>query len=391
MFSFDWFRSETRDRYGEMVRDSEAYRFAIKIVEKHIQKLQVPKPKPVHEVSEMLNRRLKIGRQRHTTDEDSTEATALHGQIQKLLEPIKPYIFGGTPMYKALNDALAVFVRPSYTKVLFILSDGEATDEDHYHVAERLRQSDVTVVTCFLTEEKIVNQRCLFDPTSTVFQDDGKRTLFEMSSVRKNSHTPVSYLIDAGWELPSSGESRLFIQANSLDVVDEFCRIVVSQLENKSDAVVHLLEKIPLATYINQSNEGFEPKEQVGGTCYANAIAAVFDLAMRRIEGREGGYPDFYDIRRSIISEYGKHGANTEEVLEKVCRRYRLHFQQVDETGARQALNKRRPVIATFWLYHEEWTRWKNFYKHTPKEVLKRTDIEGMLKEHHPTMIMILS
>ena len=180
---------------------------------------------------------------------------------------------------------------------------------------------------------------------------DGRLTLFEMSSTMRNIDPPVSYLVDAGWTLPASGESRLFVQANSLDVVDELCRTVISQLTNPCDALVDILEKVPLATYINQTNAEFEPKKQDGGTCYANAVAAVFHLAMHRIVGREGGYPpDFYEIRDRLVHEYGKHGASTIRVLEKVCPEYRLHFREVDETHARQAINNRRPVVARVFL-----------------------------------------
>lgn len=266
-------------------------------------------------------------------------------------------------MCRALTDAEAVFNETTTNpKVLFVLSDGQSTDRDPRPIAERLRGSDVTIVTCFLTSENIDNPRCLFDP-KRMFLDRGKQVLFEMSSTMKNTHTPISYLTDANWELPPSGESRLFVQANSVDVVNEFCKIVVSQMTKSCDAIVHLLEKVPLATYINQRNDEFEPKEQEGGTCYANAIAAVFHLAMHRIIGREGGIPDFYKIRKSIIDEYGVKGANTESVLKKVCPKYRLHSRQVDEKGARQAINKRRPVVAKFQLYREQWTKFSKFYR----------------------------
>ena len=196
----------------------------------------------------------------------------------------------------------------------------------------------------------------------------------------KNTHTPISYLVDANWELPPSGASRLFIQANSLDVVNEFCRIVVSQLTKHCDALVDLLEKVDLATYINQTNAEFEPKKQERKTCYANAIAAVLHLTMNRIVGREGGIPNFHEICKRIIHEYGVQGANTKKVLEKVCPEYRLHFRQVDETGARQAINKRRPGVARFSLCNEQWDKFSAFYQKTPKEILKKHDVTGEFK-----------
>lgn len=335
-----------------------------------LERIQCPKPRPVIEVSRMFDNLLRR--------QNSFSSSSLHDQIRKIIEPVKPFIFGSTPMCKALTDAIYVFRGDATTdkKVLFILSDGESRDGDPRKFEKELRGLDVIIITCFLTSEPIRNPRCLFDPKQVIGRS-GKQVLFEMSSTMKNMDAPITYLIDANWELPPSGESRLFLQANSLDVVNEFCKIVVSKMAEKCDDLVYLLEKLPLATYINQSNVEFKPKEQEEATCYANAIAAVFHLAMHRIVGREGGIPDFYEIRKRIIDEYGVKGANTEKVLAKVCPEYRLHFSQVDEIGARQAINKRRPVIARFSLYAEQWTKFSKFYKSTPKGILNKNDITG--------------
>ena len=156
-------------------------------------------------------------------------------------------------------------------------------DGDPHPIAQRLRASGVTIATCFITSRNLPNPRSLLDPQDhkEFVEGSGEKVLMQMSSSMKNNHTPVSYLINANWELPISGESYLFVQANSLDVVNEFCRIVVSQLTNRTcDALIHLVEKVPLATYINQTNVAFEPRTQQGQTCYACATATVFHLAM---------------------------------------------------------------------------------------------------------------
>ena len=361
----------------QRVHNSKAYKRAKeiisnKIASKLIQLDEHLTPRPVKEVSELFDRLLK------KKPDNSASSASLHDEIQKLIEAIKPYIYGGTPMCSSLDDAENTFQQATTTgpKVLFILSDGEAGDGDPRIIAERLRTSDVTIVTCFLTSEAIESRR-LYNPDHC-FNLQGKQRLFEMSSIMPNTHVPVHYLVDAGWELPSCGESRLFVQANSLDVVNELCETVVSQMTKDCDALVHLLEKVPLATYINQHNAEFEPKEQDGGTCYANAIAAVFHLAMSRIVGRDGGVPDFYSIRDRLIKEYGVKGANTESVLAKVCPKYRLQYREVDEKGARDAINKRRPVVAKFWLDNrQQWGKFSHFYRTTPEGVLKKDDVTG--------------
>ena len=364
------YRSDAYKRAQEIIKDFDSD----KIVERLLQRMEYPNPRPVQEVSTMLDDLLK-------SKLPSAPSSSLHDRIRELLKPIKPYILGGTPMYKALNDAENVFHTTDATrKVLFILSDGMSGDGDPQPIARELSRSDVIIVTCFLTSDHIHNpRRLLYEADPNWGFEDGRQVLFEMSSTWKNTHTPISYLPDAKWELPLAGQSRLFIQANSLDVVNEFCEIVVSQMALPCDALVHLLETIDLATYINLKNAEFEPKKQYKGSCFANAIAAVFHLAMSRIVGRKGGIPKFRDIRHGITREYGFKSANTKKILKNLCPEYRLRFRQVNETGARQAINKRQPVVATFFLYEEQWKKFCGFYERTPKGILEKGDVTGEL------------
>ena len=313
------------------VTNSEAYELSHNIIDSIWQ--EKPFPRAVQVVCEQLDNLLKA----------PSSSQFSQDKIHEFIEQIKPFIYGNTPMCKALTDARDVFQESvASPKVLFILSDGISTDGDPLPIAQELHHLGVIIVTCFLTSYPIDNPRqLLYEADPHWSSEDGQSVLFKMSSTMPNTHAPISYLTDANWTLPTSGESRLFIEANSLDVVNEFCKIVVSQMAERCDALVHILETVDLATYINQTNTAFEPKEQKGGTCYANAVAAVCHLAMHRIVGREGGYPDFFVLRQLFIDSYGENGANTMKVLGEVCPVYRLHFKEVDETGARQAINKR--------------------------------------------------
>ena len=297
---------------------SEAFKLAHKIIDGIWQDL--PQPRAVQEVSKMLDELLK----------SPSASSTSHDQIRKFLKQIEPFIFGRTPMCKALGDARAVFQnRNIKKKVLFILSDGDSTDGDPRPICEELHRSNITIVTCFLTSDEIGNPRqLLYEPDPNWRSGDGRSVLFEMSSTMPNTHTPISYLTDANWTLPASGESRLFVQANSLDVVDEFCTIVVSQMTEPCDALVDILEKVDLATYINQNNAAFKLKDmQQPGTCYAAAIATVIHLATHRIVGREGVIPTYKDVYECVIDKYGREGAYTVQVITKVCPDYRLTFQ----------------------------------------------------------------
>ena len=371
-------------KYGEgaMVDDSEAYKYAKDIISGRSEEdvfienlVSLPKPWPVQYVFELLDELLQMKPAGASSGSDVDKSA--HDAVQELIDTIKPYIYGGTPMCKAMNQALSIFrkVDKDEAKVLFILSEGESGDGDPCPIAQELKELGVRIVTCYLTDAHIQHPKRLLDAEDPTWGSrGGQLALFEMSSTMHNTHTPVSYLVDAGWELPLSGESRLFVQANSLDVVNELCSIVVSQMTKGCDALVDIIAKVSLATYINQTNADFKAVEQEGETCCANAVAAVLHLAMQRIVKREGGVPDFDVIRQQIIDEYGDN-AITVAVLENVCPKYRLHFRIVDETGARKAINERRPVIAIFRWYEQEYMKFYRFFRNNKKGILKGADL----------------
>ena len=212
-----------------MLHWTEAYKFAHEIVELELQRLQQPIPRPVRKVADMLDDLLR-SKVSSSTDASapSSPSPALHNQIEKIILPIKPYIFGNTAMCKALNDTETVFNETNAkTKVLFILSYGSSTDGNPRPFAQKLRDLGVTIVTCFLTSDRIDNPRRLFDKADSNW-GDGRSALFEMSSTLPITDAQLS-AFDSKWELPPSGETHLFVQANTLDVVNEFCEKCVSR------------------------------------------------------------------------------------------------------------------------------------------------------------------
>ncbi len=142
-----------------------------------------------------------------------------------------------------------------------------------------------------------------------------------------------------------------------------------------SDALSELLVSVDLDIYISQSTSEFEAKEQLGRTCYANASAAVLHLAMQRILGREGGYPDFDVLKDNMIETYGMHGSNTSKVLQEICPEYRLRSQEVCIKRAMEAVVKKRPIVASFHLTDGEWEAFSNFYHYNPTGILTQNEL----------------
>lgn len=310
-----------------------------------------------------------------SSDPSTTQRTLTSTQLSVLADSIEPFIYGGTPMCKSLRSALDNFCSSKHPeKFLFLLSDGESGDGNPTDYAQKFRDAKVLVFACFLTSENITHRRRLYyepDPNWS----KAHRDMFELSGTVENSHSAMSILLQQNWELPSSGHSRLFIQANHSDVIEEFSS-VIHYMSESNEVLLNMVGRVSLDIYINACNAEFEAKNQgIERTCYAYAVATVFHLAMRRIEGRENGVPKFEDVCQELINEFGKNTANTADILEACAPRYRLHSKQVNEIGARQAINHRRPVVATFGLSEEQWTSFESFYASHPNGILENKDL----------------
>ncbi|CAF2091832.1 unnamed protein product [Rotaria magnacalcarata] len=203
-----------------------------------------------------------------------------------------------------------------------------------------------------IRQRSLKRLRTMETPRTDSNWTQAQRQMFELSSTVENCHSAMSILLEQGWELPADGHSRLFLQANHPDVIKEFSNLM-NYISDHDDVLLNMVGRVSLDMYINAANSSFSVKEQSGCTCYAHAVATVFHLAMRRIEGRENGVPDFADICHKLINKFGERGAITEKVLNIYAPEYRLHYREVDEIGARQAINQRRPVVATFLLPSE--------------------------------------
>jgi hypothetical protein len=76
---------------------------------------------------------------------------------------------------------------------------------------------------------------------------------------------------------------------------------------------------------------------QTAGPCGLNTSATVPHLAMRRILGQEGGYPDFGVLKDEMIKAYGDDSADDiRQVLQKICPKYRLHCRNSSPNGRRK-------------------------------------------------------
>ena len=306
---------------------------------------------------------------------------------QELLRSVEPYIYGGTPFYQSIEKATKIFEENASTfsnhkKLLFVLSDGEPTDgkatdgERINHALSRLTTAGVTVVSCFVTESTEIDPRRLYSEERPDW-NPGATFLFRLSSKLPTQSIPRTMFVKRGWFIEiTNNETRLFLQVNHPDNMREACE-VARNVVCRQDALSDLLASVDLDVYINQGFKGYKAKQkQEGGTCYANASATVLHLSMRRILGRQRGYPDFYELRKEFVNHFGSKAANTLLVLQKMCPKYRLHCKQVDLMGAMKAITSSRPVVARFRLTDQEWHSFRNFFKSNKTGILTKKEID---------------
>lgn len=295
---------------------------------------------------------------------------------QKLMETVNPFIYGSTPMYEALCKTADIFKKySSHKKLLFVLSDGEPTDTVLPSVLETLKKSDITVVCCLIAQNSKVQPQMLYSVENSTWSPAAK-FLFNLSSTISSQSLPRTVFIKKDWKIDiSNNETKLFLQINHPDNILDACNLA-KDVVCSQDSLSDLLAYVSLDTYINHSIQDFKARLQEGGTCYANASAAVLHLAMKRIRGRVGDYPEFEYLRDEIIKDYGKDGANTQAVLEKFTKKYRLHVERRCPQDAMEAVVCKRPVIATFRLTDPEWTQFENFFDDQREGILTCAEID---------------
>ena len=74
------------------------------------------------------------------------------------------------------------------------------------------------------------------------------------------------------------------------------------QVGNDNDVLIDYLGAIDLTAYIESSKAAFVAKEQHESTCYANALAAAYQLALlEKYYSHEKDLPTFESIRDDIL------------------------------------------------------------------------------------------
>ncbi len=309
---------------------------------------------------------------------DGADRHLTRQEVDDVVKTVEPFVYGRTPMIEALRVADTLFDMRRFHrhhKMLVVLSDGLPTDGD---AILKFSNAGVTVVSIYITNQHLDNARRLFSKKSSAW-DKGASLMYDLASTLTTQEIPRTIFVKKDWTVDiTNNQTRLFCQVNHPDVIDDVCSLARDVVCNQ-DALADFLSAVDLDIYINGVNaENLRAPHQVGGTCYANAIATVVHIAMKRIQQREGGYPTFREIKEAMTHKYGVEGIKSGRVLDalqRLCRQYRLAVRKINEKEAMKAVIEKRPVLANFGLRKEEWDTFSHFYESSPRGVLKNEDL----------------
>jgi hypothetical protein len=302
---------------------------------------------------------------------------------------IEEFMYGDTPMRDALSRSLPVFrAHPDCDqRVLVLMSDGHWTDGDPGKIASELHSENVAVAGVYLTSDRDVAQRRLYDQPASSW-DKGRSTLFNIASEVSASKHPIPVLMSVGWQVPCSGEIALYVCVCTETAVEEFCSLLVSAHSGSTEALLDIIGRLQLDEYISDRHVVTcnNPSDQGNSaTCYAHAIAAVMHMALLRIE-RQEPCPTIEEIRDKILREFppGDQGRVCEEVLNQAVQWYRLRYRAVDEIGARRAVLHRHPVLTTFRLSKKGWAKFCQHFRQPQTRRAMLTEADMRPHRHGP-------
>ena len=135
-------------------------------------------------------------------------------------------------MCSALGEVVNRFrrelvVRRDMMPILFLLSDGEATDGNPVPLGDPLREMGATIVSCFVGGHDTASPRTLFGSENPGWER-GAKQMFNLASPVPLDSDFSTFLIQHGWKIEPHG--RLFVQVNHSDVLEEFMNVVLSPL-----------------------------------------------------------------------------------------------------------------------------------------------------------------
>ena len=206
---------------------------------------------------------------------------------------LKDKIYGESRLAGVCEGSLKLFSinkNKYHQQMLIIVTDGSINDIDELKgIFNELKKNNVYVLICYISN--FSSKHMLYDKieNTNINEEKGKK-LFELSS-KIYWKDPISKcFLSNGWIIKTKN-CRLFIGVNNEKSMTEFISLVNSLLtfeEKTFNNIINELGKMSLSSFIYSYNMNlYRPKQQIFGTCWANACAACIYLKRMTVIGRK--------------------------------------------------------------------------------------------------------
>jgi len=111
---------------------------------------------------------------------------------------------------------------------LFILSDGAPTDGNTLPIADSIKKEGIHIISCLITDEDLICPRSLFNEIQPKWSKEAV-LMYNMASSLEEISVFAGSLKEHGWRVPS--KSKMFVQVNHSEVLDEFIQIVLDPIK----------------------------------------------------------------------------------------------------------------------------------------------------------------
>jgi hypothetical protein len=138
-------------------------------------------------------------------------------------ELIEQVVYGSTPLAAAAHETRERFERAERDmydqRALLVISDGEPTDGDPRGDMEKIRDSGVTVIACFVTDDDVTEPKKLVGLPQGSWTN-GTRLMWDITSEIDEASPFARYLLAQGWSVEP--RARLFVQINHSEILRKF-------------------------------------------------------------------------------------------------------------------------------------------------------------------------
>ena len=297
---------------------------------------------------------------------------------QSLLEAFNNFISKqSSSIILSLKQIFEVFnntnTKSKYNYII-ILTDGTIKEKSYnlHNLISKAKENNITIITILLKKEKNIIRKKFY----TEFpkdMDKNLKNLFDVSSKVNYKNPLARQFIKKNWDFPKESEGTLLFESN-LEDLKEFTDNFKKTRDEDYEIII---DDFNLKNFVHFKFK-FDTKNQIFGTCWANAYSEAIFLANKRVLGRK---TESFETYRENLIKYAcckkDDGCNFKsQRVRKYFRDNCMRFEKIlSEKEVQNALMKGRFVICHFNINDVQWDNFCDFFEKHKDEVLNKKDI----------------